>query len=73
MKNHEIEPQEEEIKNLEQFQVGRSQEKSSDNEEKEQDDSEYTEDEIEFADGEGTQLAEAFEDDDEEDIDEETE
>lgn len=57
MKKHNIEPQEE-ISDLEQFQVGRS--KSAGSPTAPDDDSGYTPQEKEFADGEGTELAEAF-------------
>lgn len=49
------EPEEEEIPNIEQFQVGRS---HSDDRDTSEGDAGYTEGEIEFADGEGTQLNE---------------
>lgn len=67
MNTHNIEPEEEEISNLEQFQVGRS--KSTDSSAEQDDDSGYTPQEKEFADGEGTQLAEAFDDEDDENVD----
>ena len=56
--NKEQEMEQDEIVNLEQFQVGRAPEEEKQHDE--QDDSEYTEDEVEFADGEGTQLEEEF-------------
>lgn len=64
MNTHNIEPEDEEVSNLEQFQVGRSKDKSTDA--SEGDDSDYTPQEKEFADGEGTQLAEAFDEEDDE-------
>lgn len=67
MNTHNIEPEEEEVSNPEQFQVGRS--KSTDNSTEQDDDSVYTPEEKEFADGEGTQLAEAFDEEDTENED----
>lgn len=58
----EQEMEQDEIVNLEQFQVGRAPEEEKQHDE--EDDSDYTEDEVEFADGEGTQLEEEFADDD---------
>ncbi|PWS28718.1 hypothetical protein DHW03_02420 [Pedobacter yonginense] len=52
MENHE----EEEIKNIEQFQISRSE--HSDDDTSEAEENEYTEEEVQFADGEGTQLDE---------------
>ena len=57
----EEEMEQDEIINLEQFQVGRAPEEEK---EIDQDDSTYTEDEIPFADGEGTQLEEELGEDD---------
>src|SRR4051812_19610796 len=70
MENQENTPNEfekDEISNPEQFQVSRApgEEKTTERE----DDSDYTEGEVEFADGEGTDLAEAFEDTDDEELD----
>ncbi|TDO24266.1 hypothetical protein [Pedobacter duraquae] len=63
----EQEMEQDEIVNLEQFQVGRAPEEEKQHDE--EDDSDYTEDEVEFADGEGTQLEEEFAaDDDFEDL-----
>ena len=62
--NKEQEMEQDEIVNLEQFQVGRAPEEEKQHDD--QDDSEYTEDEVQFADGEGTQLEEEFADDDDE-------
>jgi len=72
--------QQEEIPNIEQFQVERSgphdgfdsdlAENSVDepdpNDKEDDDDSEYADDEVEFADGEGTLLSEEFDDDEDE-------
>ena len=70
------EPEEEEIPNIEQFQVGRSHPDEQDDDEVNadeiDDDAGYTEGEKEFADGEGTQLNEEIdnlEDEDDEDLD----
>lgn len=88
MKNPDQEPQEnEEIQNIEQFQIDRSSAKSAEghadeneddtfslaeepdeldeDDELESDDESYTEDEIPFADGEGTQLDEAIDEQEE--------
>ncbi|RZJ88792.1 MAG: hypothetical protein EOO20_12675 [Chryseobacterium sp.] len=48
--------EQDDIVNLEQFQVGRAPEEEKQHDD--QDESEYTEDEVPFADGEGTQLDE---------------
>jgi hypothetical protein len=68
MENQENEMEKDEVINPEQFQVGRAPE-----EEKNiaQDDTTYTPGEVQFADGEGTQLAEEFEDPNEQDLDDE--
>jgi len=94
MKTPDQEPQEnEEIQNIEQFQIDRSSAKSAegyadeeddtfsaeepdeleedDDDELENDDEGYTEEEIPFADGEGTQLDEAIDEQDETEEDEE--
>lgn len=63
-------PEEEEIPNIDQFQVGRSQ---TDDLDEQEDDTGYTEDEMEYADGVGTRLNEEIdgpEGDDEIDPDE---
>ena len=60
MENKNINNQDQEINNVEQFKVGRS--SSPEVEQSKNDDSSYTEQENEFADGKGTELAEAFED-----------
>lgn len=72
----EQEMEQDDIINLEQFQVGRAPEEEKqpddqDEAEYTEDDAEYTEDEVEFADGEGTQLDEELGDDvpDADDID----
>jgi|GEM_PF-1486561 len=74
--------QEEEIPNIEQFQVERSgphdgfdsdlaensaAEPDPNDKEDDGDDSEYADDEVEFADGEGTLLSEEFDDEEDED------
>ena len=70
--------EQDDIVNLEQFQVGRAPEEEKQHDD--QDESEYTEDEVPFADGEGTQLdeelgednADSDEDEDDVDLDEDT-
>jgi hypothetical protein len=73
MENLENNQPEEEIQNIEQFRVNRSEGNAADahaTPEPSEDD-EYTDDEVPFADGEGTQLNEEIEDpEDEEDNDE---
>ena len=63
--------EQDDIVNLEQFQVGRAPEEEKQHDD--QDESEYTEDEVPFADGEGTQLDEELGEDnndsDEDDVD----
>lgn len=49
-----MENQEEEIKNIDQFQISRSD--AEEPAESESEENQYTEDEVQFADGEGTQL-----------------
>ena len=68
--NNQNEQVEEEIPNIEQFQVSRSslEEKDMEDDAATEDEG-YTEDEVEFADGEGTQLAEEIPDEEEEDLD----
>ena len=71
--NTQNEQTEEEIPNIEQFQVSRSSLEEKDLEEDNTnlagDDAGYTEDEVEFADGEGTQLDEEIPDETEDDDD----
>ena len=67
MENNENEFEKDEIVNPEQFQVGRS---SQEEKEEQSDDAGYTEEEVQFADGEGTQLAEAFDPPEEGELDE---
>ncbi|SFA39221.1 hypothetical protein SAMN04488511_101395 [Pedobacter suwonensis] len=64
MENQENNQPEEEIQNIEQFQINRSQGNASEGHATPQPDgdNDYTEDEIPFADGEGTQLDEEIED-----------
>jgi len=77
MENQENNQPEEEIQNIEQFQINRSEGNAADGHATPDpsEDNEYTEDEVQFADGEGTQLNEEIEDpeDEEEDDDAETE
>jgi len=68
MENNENEIEKDEIVNPEQFQVGRSPQEEK---EEQSDDAAYTEEEVQFADGEGTQLAEAFDTPEEDEFDEE--
>ncbi len=68
MENNENEIEKDEIVNPEQFQVGRSPQEEK---EEQSDDAGYTEEEVQFADGEGTQLAEAFDTPEEDELDEE--
>ena len=70
--NNQNEQVEEEIPNIEQFQVSRSSLEEKDLEhdtDATTEDEGYTEDEVEFADGEGTQLAEEIPDEEDEDLD----
>lgn len=64
MENQEINQPEEEIQNIEQFQINRSQGNVAKGHitPDPDDDNDYTEDEVPFADGEGTQLNEEIED-----------
>ncbi|MEJ2882321.1 hypothetical protein [Pedobacter sp. GR22-6] len=75
MRIPEEEPENEEIINPEQFQVGRApeEEKPSGEEDSEdiEEDSDYTEDEVEFADGAGTELDEEIDTPDPEDLEDE--
>lgn len=73
MKNQEEEPKEEqEIQNLDQFQIHRGEGNAADGHAPaEDDDTEYTEDEVQFADGEGTKLDEWIDDEDETDDEDE--
>ncbi|GAA4202426.1 hypothetical protein GCM10022289_17180 [Pedobacter jeongneungensis] len=77
MENQENNQPEEEIQNIEQFQINRSQGNAAEGHaspEPGDDDENYTEDEVPFADGEGTRLNEEIEGpEDEEDDDEEGE
>lgn len=70
MENKKLNTEEEEINNPEQFQIGRN---HIEEDEESNDDSTYTEQENEFADGKGSDLAEAFDDEnlDDADLDEE--
>ncbi|WP_412469087.1 hypothetical protein [Pedobacter sp. KLB.chiD] len=73
MENQENNQPEEEIQNIEQFQINRSQGNVAEGHATPEpdDDNDYTEDEVPFADGEGTQLNEEIEDpEDEEEEDE---
>jgi len=74
MENQENNQPEEEIQNIEQFQINRSQGNAAEGH-AQSGDEEYTEDEVQFADGEGTQLNEEINgpDDEEDDDDEEEE
>jgi len=68
MENQENNQPEEEIQNIEQFQINRSEGNASEGHATpEPADDEYTQDEIPFADGEGTQLNEEIEDTENED------
>jgi hypothetical protein len=76
MENQENNQPEEEIQNIEQFQINRSQGNASEGHANSEPDgsNDYTEDEVPFADGEGTQLNEEIGDpEDEEDDDEQEE
>jgi hypothetical protein len=77
MENLENNQPEEEIQNIEQFQINRSQGNAADGHTAPEpsEDDEYTEDEVQFADGEGTQLNEEIEgpEDEEDDENEEAE
>ncbi|WP_406827030.1 hypothetical protein [Pedobacter sp. KACC 23697] len=72
MENQENNQPEEEIQNIEQFQINRSEGNASEGRTTPEPDgdNDYTEDEVPFADGEGTRLNEEIEDpeDEEEDI-----
>jgi len=63
MENQEINQPEEEIQNIDQFQINRSEGNAAEGHATPEpsEDDEYTEDEIPFADGEGTQLDEEIE------------
>ncbi|RLJ75027.1 hypothetical protein [Pedobacter alluvionis] len=74
MENLENNQPEEEIQNIEQFQINRSEGNAADGHAtpESSEDNEYTEDEVQYADGEGTQLNEEIEgpeDDDETETD----
>ncbi len=74
MENLENNQPEEEIQNIEQFQINRSQGNAAEGHTTpEPDDNEYTEDEVPFADGEGTQLNEEIEGPEDEEDDEDQE
>jgi hypothetical protein len=66
MENQDQQQENEEINNPEQFQVGRTNPLQQHQEGQQEQDGEveYTAEEMEYADGKGTELAEAFEDDD---------
>ncbi|WP_316825071.1 hypothetical protein [Pedobacter miscanthi] len=71
MENLENNQPEEEIQNIEQFQIDRSNGNAADGHNTpESDDDEYTENEVQFADGEGTQLNEEIEGPDDEENEE---
>ena len=74
MENLENNQPEEEIQNIEQFQINRSEGNAADGHATPEptEDEAYTEDEVHFADGEGTQLNEEIKDPEEEDEDNET-
>lgn len=76
MENQENNQPEEEIQNIEQFQINRSQGNAAEGHAapEPEEDTTYTEDEVPFADGEGTQLNEEIDgpDDEEDDDGEET-
>lgn len=75
MENQENNQPEEEIQNIEQFQINRSEGNAADGHATPDpsEDNEYTEDEVQFADGEGTQLNEEIEDPEDKEDDDETE
>lgn len=76
MENLENNQPEEEIQNIEQFQINRSEGNAADGHATPEpsEDDEYTDDEVQYADGEGTQLNEEIEGpEDEEDEDDESE
>ena len=77
MENLENNQPEEEIQNIEQFQINRSEGNAADGHATPEpsEDNEYTDDEVQYADGEGTQLNEEIEgpEDEEDDDDAETE
>ncbi|MBE5319947.1 hypothetical protein IM793_12315 [Pedobacter sp. MR2016-19] len=75
MENQENNQPEEEIQNIEQFQINRSEGNAADGHATPDpsEDNEYTEDEVQFADGEGTQLNEEIEDPEDKEDDAETE
>ncbi|QPH40183.1 hypothetical protein [Pedobacter endophyticus] len=68
MENQENNQPEEEISNVDQFQVGRSEGNAADGHAPEEDD-QYTSDEIQYADGEGTALNDQLGPDDEDEDD----
>lgn len=75
MENLENNQPEEEIQNIEQFQINRSQGNAGEGHAtpEPEEDTAYTEDEVPFADGEGTKLNEEIEGPDDEEDNEETE
>jgi hypothetical protein len=75
MENLENNQPEEEIQNIEQFQINRSEGNAADGyaTPDPSEDNEYTEDEVQFADGEGTQLNEEIEGPEDEEDDDEAE
>lgn len=75
MENQENNQPEEEIQNIEQFQINRSEGNAADGHATPDpsEDNEYTEDEVPFADGEGTQLNEEIEDPEDKEEDDELE
>jgi hypothetical protein len=75
MENQENSQPEEEIQNIEQFQINRSEGNAADGHATPDpsEDNEYTEDEVQFADGEGTQLNEEIEGPEDEEDDDEAE
>ncbi|MNK18685.1 hypothetical protein D3C87_368940 [compost metagenome] len=74
MENQENNQPEEEIQNIDQFQINRSQGNAAEGHPAAQpNDEEYTEDEVQFADGEGTRLNEQINGPDDEDDDEDEE
>nr|WP_315422604.1 hypothetical protein [uncultured Pedobacter sp.] len=75
MENQENNQPEEEIQNIEQFQINRSEGNAADGHATPDpsEDNEYTEDEVQFADGEGTRLNEEIEGPEDEEDDDEAE
>lgn len=75
MENLENNQPEEEIQNIEQFQINRSEGNAADGHATPEpsEDNEYTEDEVQYADGEGTQLNEEIEGPEDEEDDDDAE